>query len=368
MKNFYAILALVTTTMVSYAQTTWTKLTNHTDVTATGTYMIVDVTSSKAITSANGSGSAPTAVSVTISNNTISGNIEENLQWTFEASGEGYIIRPKYNNTISLTNTNTNNGVRVNTGTSNIWVLNISVGSYKGFQTPSVNNRYLGVYNNQDWRTYTGVTGSSNIANTQIEIFQLVEEETPVEPVTPTASFEFSSLDNFTYDFGATTSDSQDITLTVTNLTDDYNLSLVSTNDYFEIVNPTALVNGENTITIKMTQGLAVGTYTGSVQVTLGEMELDTVILSGEVTDSSLGNSKNEIEGLRIYPNPANDIVMISSNTMAVKSVQLFDMVGKEVMNVETSSSINVSSLTKGIYVMKVTEEGKTSTSKLIIK
>ena len=266
------------------------------------------------------------------------------------------------------------------TGTARTWTpylsstplskTNYTTGDSQGSQTATSNSAStIWEIDSEDNYTYfyIDMTGGAAYLNS-IEIEYETEEETPVEPVAPTASFEFSSLDNFTYDFGATTSDSQNITLTVTNLTDDYNLSLVSTNEYFEIVNPTELVNGENTVTIKMTQGLAVDTYTGSVQVTLGETVLDTVTLSGEVTDSSLGNTKNEIEGLRIYPNPANDIVTISSNTMAVKSVQLFDVTGKQIMNVETSSTINVSSLAKGIYVMKVTEEGKTSTSKLIIK
>src|SRR5690606_10040618 len=133
-------------------ETTWIKLANHTDVTSTGTYMIVDVNSNSALTSANGTGGAPTAVDVTITgDDTITGTISEDLQWTFEASGSGYIIRPVTDLTIALTNTNTNNGVRVNTGAGNVWVLGITQSNYKGFQTPAVNNRYIGVYNNQDW-------------------------------------------------------------------------------------------------------------------------------------------------------------------------------------------------------------------------
>ena len=49
---------------------TFTKLANHTDVTAEGTYMIVDVNGGYALTSANGSSSAPTAVSVVIEKTT----------------------------------------------------------------------------------------------------------------------------------------------------------------------------------------------------------------------------------------------------------------------------------------------------------
>lgn len=155
-------------------ETTWIKLANHTDVTETGTYMIVDVNSNHALTSANGTDALPAAVDVTITgDDTITGTISEDLQWTFEASGSGYIIRPVNNQSVSLNSNNSNNGVRVNTGTNNVWELNqTNDEAYKGFINTSY-NRYIGVYSNQDWRTYTSI--HDNIKNTQIEIFQLVE-------------------------------------------------------------------------------------------------------------------------------------------------------------------------------------------------
>ena len=88
-----------------------------------------------------------------------------------------------------------------------------------------------------------------------------------------------------------------------------------------------------------------------------------------DVTPSATASiNDNKIEGLNIYPNPATDIVTISSNNNGVKSVQLFDLTGKKVMSVETENTINVSGLTKGMYIIKITEAGKSATSKLIIK
>lgn len=86
------------------------------------------------------------------------------------------------------------------------------------------------------------------------------------------------------------------------------------------------------------------------------------------VYEGTASLTENNIEGLNVYPNPATDIVTISSFSMAPKHVQLFDMVGKKVMDVETTSTINVSELNKGIYVMKITEAGKTATRKLVVK
>src|SRR5690606_42118749 len=78
---------------------------------------------------------------------------------------------------------------------------------------------------------------------------------------------------------------------------------------------------------------------------------------------------ENNIEGLNSYHNPATNIVNVTStNPFAKKHVQLFDMVGKKVIDVNTTSTINIETLNKGIYVIKINEEGKTATRKLVVK
>lgn len=213
---------------------------------------------------------------------------------------------------------------------------------------------------------YLNMTGGAAYLNTIIIEYE-AEEETP-EPVEPTATFASESLSGFTYIEAQGPSTSQSVVVNVTDLTSENTLSVVSLNTNFEVVNAPSLVNGANTIEIRLASGLEAGEYTGEVQVTLGETTLDTITLTGEVTDAPLSNVSNDIEGLRIYPNPANDVVTISTNSSAVKSVQMFDISGKQVLNVDTDSTINVSTLSKGIYVVKIVEEGKTSTSKLVIK
>ena len=164
------------------AQQTFSKLTNHTDVTADGTYMIVDVNGSYALTSANGSSSAPTAVSVVIENNTIQGEIAAELQWKFTAVEGGYKISSLNDNSVFLYSTNANNGVRVGGGDANIWTLDItntSTPNYHGFLNNGC-NRYLGVYNGSDWRNYNSI--NTNIKDTQIEIFELNDINTVATP------------------------------------------------------------------------------------------------------------------------------------------------------------------------------------------
>jgi len=73
---------------------------------------------------------------------------------------------------------------------------------------------------------------------------------------------------------------------------------------------------------------------------------------------------------LRIYPNPTNvDFITIQSSVIGEKHVKLYDINGRLVLNKNLSSDyLNIRLLEPGIYFVKVTVDGKISTSKLIIK
>jgi hypothetical protein len=83
-----------------------------------------------------------------------------------------------------------------------------------------------------------------------------------------------------------------------------------------------------------------------------------------------LGVKQNTIAGLNMYPNPvSNGTLYITSNSSEAKSVSIYDLLGKQVLNAKTSNSaVNVSSLKGGSYIVKITEDGKTDTKKLIIQ
>lgn len=88
------------------------------------------------------------------------------------------------------------------------------------------------------------------------------------------------------------------------------------------------------------------------------------------VVQTSLSTKQNTIAGLNVYPNPVtNGNLFITSNSSQAKSVNLFDVLGKQVLTTKTvNNAVNVSSLKNGAYILKVTEEGKSETKKLIIK
>lgn len=85
---------------------------------------------------------------------------------------------------------------------------------------------------------------------------------------------------------------------------------------------------------------------------------------------SSLSVAQNEIAGLRVSPNPVSTgMFYIVTELNATKNVQVYDIFGKKVVETAvTDNGVNVNGLSKGLYVVKITEEGKTAVKKLIIE
>ena len=83
-----------------------------------------------------------------------------------------------------------------------------------------------------------------------------------------------------------------------------------------------------------------------------------------------LSVKQNDITGLKVYPNPVtNGTLFIETQANAEKNVVIFDVLGKQVLNTTTANNaINVASLNSGVYILKITEAGKTATSKLIVR
>ncbi len=76
----------------------------------------------------------------------------------------------------------------------------------------------------------------------------------------------------------------------------------------------------------------------------------------------------SQIDGLKMYPNPAKNNLYIETALNSDINVSIVNMLGKEVVNTKVvNNTVNVSSLTAGIYIVKITEESKTATKKLII-
>jgi hypothetical protein len=137
-------------------------------------------------------------------------------------------------------------------------------------------------------------------------------------------------------------------------------------------INPT--IGGSAAPTVAVTPTTAFVNLGGFMFRQDGATNTPTIIadeLRIEATPNfTLGTSQNEITGLKVYPNPVSGgTLFIETAANGEKTVTVYDVLGKQVLNTTTSNNaINVSNLRGGVYVVKVTEEGKTATRKLVIE
>lgn len=123
------------------------------DITATDEVVITMAKGESvyALTSAKGSSAAPTAVAVTVENKELAKAPAEDLVWNIANNNGSLTIYPKGQTATWLYTTDSNNGVRVGKNDNKTFVVDSDSGYLKNTTT----NRYLGVYNNSDWRCYT---------------------------------------------------------------------------------------------------------------------------------------------------------------------------------------------------------------------
>lgn len=88
-----------------------------------------------------------------------------------------------------------------------------------------------------------------------------------------------------------------------------------------------------------------------------------------------LAVESHQLEGFSIYPNPATNQVNINiENPGNQVEVAIFNINGKQVLNRHftdvsgADETFDVSSLTSGVYFVKINSDGKTATKKLIVK
>jgi hypothetical protein len=89
-----------------------------------------------------------------------------------------------------------------------------------------------------------------------------------------------------------------------------------------------------------------------------------------ENDDPLLSTQDALINMFKVYPNPSNTgFVNIKSNQMGAVQAQVFDMLGKQIINTTVvNERLKVSSLNAGIYIVKLTQNDRTTTKKLILQ
>ena len=278
--TFYAVFAESGGSSV----TTWSK----TDISAINdgdeVVVVMNNGTNFALYDKNGTGSAPSATPITVSNSQIA-SPSADLVWVIEKSGDNLTFYQNDNKQTWLYCTNTNNGVRVGTNENKTFTIDASSGYLKHTGT----SRYVGIYNSQDWRCYTGTIGT-NIAN-QTLAFYAKTTTTGYQNYTTSCSTETSpslNADPTSLAFGNVATDSNKemtFTLTGSNLTANATLALSGTNESMFSVNPTSVTQSDGTIdqtdiTVTYTP-TATGSHNATLTISSTGAESKTVTLSG---------------------------------------------------------------------------------------
>lgn len=138
--------------------------------------------------------------------------------------------------------------------------------------------------------------------------------------------------------------------------------------------NATMVFDSWQTVSIPMshftTQGF--NASTGVLSWKLGsDSDLNTKLVWFDnifFTQSVLGTNESQVKtGVRIYPNPVTSGETIFADAK-VKNIEIYNMAGQKVKTA-AAQSISSQGLSKGVYVLKTTnEKGETQSSKLIVK
>jgi len=97
------------------------------------------------------------------------------------------------------------------------------------------------------------------------------------------------------------------------------------------------------------------------------------ISLQGQSQNNVNRNSLQQgIEELSIYPNPVTNgkiFIYITSKLNVTKKVDFYNVLGKRIFStIITGKEVNIANLSKGVYILKITENNISETRKLVIK
>ena len=97
---------------------------------------------------------------------------------------------------------------------------------------------------------------------------------------------------------------------------------------------------------------------------------VDNLNIAQTFNETLSTNSMSINTDFSIYPNPSNvGYVNISSNESETIQVNVYDILGKQVINAAVASGrLDVSTLNTGVYIVKLTQGTATTTKKLIVQ
>ena len=91
---------------------------------------------------------------------------------------------------------------------------------------------------------------------------------------------------------------------------------------------------------------------------------IDSIVFDNTLGTADFGYANNTIS---LYPNPAQEVLNISSSNSITK-IEVYDLLGKKVASNFNASNVNVEDLVKGTYIVKVLQENGSVVAKHFIK
>ena len=143
-------------------------------------------------------------------------------------------------------------------------------------------------------------------------------------------------------------------------------LQLISGSDIQNLTQISLPITGgwQSWETVSASTNLTEGSYKLRMKVIQPGFNLNWIEF--DFTGNSMGTDDNEIDRIRLFPNPVSEILNINTKYQNFK-IEIYDMIGKKIFNAENLNSINVRDYDDGIYLLKLSI-GNYSHSKLFIK
>ena len=136
-----------------------------------------------------------------------------------------------------------------------------------------------------------------------------------------------------------------------------------------------------DTVTFETVGNLGFYTSTGGQEFQIletgeGYVYLRNVGLDGNswynklTTDAYLSTDDAELLDVRIYPNPVeNGYITILSPLQGLKEIQVYTVDGRRIMDTTINGdTLDVTSISSGFYMLKVTIDGQSKVSKLVVR
>lgn len=106
--------------------------------------------------------------------------------------------------------------------------------------------------------------------------------------------------------------------------------------------------------------------------INFDELRISTNWAEVAPTAASASTKDNTIDGFSAYPNPVNNKrFTITTSSISEKNVKIFNVLGRQVFATKFSSNnklVDISSLSTGVYILKVQEGSKIATKKLVVR